>query len=216
MDIINTEEKYDKYLLDVKKGTIKRVGKYLGVSKGIDHECQDNICKRKWKPCPSDMLKDDYYCPSCVLHHRNNMKRFNIDRLKWTKDIPNTFYVFSITDPEYPDLKLAKFGRTQNLNSLKRYPNKELKNYNMKLILELRGRLITMTRIENYWKTKGKKLNIFHAFSDKDFHGKSECIKSENHLDHLLDVTKKIYDADNDDPSNTGFEFDSKPEMSSK
>lgn len=208
MENINTVAKYDDYLLTVKRGTMKRTGNYCGTSRCIAHECTDDNCKRKWKIAPSVTLRDDYYCPSCVLHHRNNIKRFHIDRLKWTKIIPNTFYVFEIIDPLYPDLKLSKFGRTQNPNSLKRYPNKEIKNYKMKLIFELRGKLITTTRIENYWKKKGKILNIFHKFSDVNFHGRSECVKSQNHLDHLLTTSRKIYDADSNDPDNTGFEYD--------
>jgi len=210
MAIINikTQDNYDNYLATVKNGSYKRIEKFMGVSKNIQHECQDIECGRKWKIKPSSTLEDDYYCPSCVLHHRNNMGRFLQTRLLWTKSIPNTFYIFKIVDPLYPDIELIKFGRTQNKKSLKRYPKKELNNYKMELLLELRGQLITMTRIENYWKKKSKILNIYHMFSVENFHGKAECIKPCDHLNHLLNVTHKIYDENSDDPNNDGFEHD--------
>ncbi len=208
MTNISTQQNYDNFLLNNKGGRIKRIGIFINPSTGIDHECQDNKCKRKWKPKPSQMLDDDYYCPSCVLHHRNNMERFKINRLIWTKNVPNTFYVFEIVDPTNSNLELAKFGRTQNLDSIKRYPNSELKNYKMKLVCELRGKLITMTRIENFWKKKALQLGIYHNFSVETFHGKSECILAKNHLDNLLIATLCIYEDNSDDPNNDGFEFD--------
>lgn len=208
MQNINTQQKYDNFLLNNKQNRIKRIGNFINPSTCIEHECQDNDCKRIWKPKPSQMLDDDYYCPSCVLHHRNNMERFKLNRLIWTKYIPNTFYVYKITDPKYPNLELAKFGRTQNNDSLKRYPNSELKDYNMELLCELRGKLITITRIENFWKKKATELNIYHKFSVETFHGKSECILSKDYLDDLFIATLCIYEDDSLDPDNTGFEFD--------
>jgi hypothetical protein len=200
MNNISTQEKYDAFLALNKNYTIKRIDDFINPSTGIKHECLDKECARIWKPKPSQMLDDDYYCPSCVLHHRNNMKRFKSPRLVWTKEIPNTFYVFKIVDPKFPDLEIAKFGRTQNANSLKRYPNSEIKNYKMELLCELRGKLITMTRIENYWKTTAKKLDIFHDFSVGAFHGKSECILSKDLLDLFLISTYCIYNDDSNDP----------------
>jgi hypothetical protein len=207
MDLIK-KENYDNFLLNNKNGRIKRIGIYTSRNKNIEHECQDQECKRIWKPKPIQMLDDDYYCPSCVLHHRNNMDRFKLDRLLWTKYIPNTFYVFTIVDPNYPNLELAKFGRTQNNDSLKRYPNSELRDYKMDLICELRGNLITMTRIENFWKKKATQLNIYHNFSIDTFHGKSECILSKDYLDNLLIATLCIFEDNSDNPDNDGFEFD--------
>lgn len=205
---ISTQTNYDNFLIIHKQNRIKRIGKFISRSTCIDHECQDEDCKRIWKPKPSQMLKDDYYCPYCVLHHRNNMKRFDIERLKWTKTIPNTFYVFEIIDPNNKNLKIVKFGRTQHENVFRRYPTKELKDYNMKLICCLRGNLITMTRIENFWKTKAKQLNIFHDFSIGTFHGKAECVLADKYLNNLLNSTRLINDDNSDDPNNDGFEFD--------
>lgn len=204
---ISTEQDYDEFLISNKQNRIKRVDPFINKSTPIKHECQDKKCGRIWKPKPTQMLDDDYYCPSCVLHHRNNMERFNDDRLKWTKNIPNTFYVFEITDPSNKELKLVKFGRTQHKSSLKRYPNNELKNYNMKLICELRGSLITMTRIENFWKTMASELNIYHNFSVDNFHGKSECIYADIYLKKLLDATELIYKDDNKNADDNGIQF---------
>ncbi len=36
----------------------------------VVRRCNDAECEREWKPSPSQALADDYYCPSCVLHHR--------------------------------------------------------------------------------------------------------------------------------------------------
>lgn len=198
---ISCQSDYDLFLINNKLNTIKRVDDYINLSTGIKHMCLDTECGRIWKPSPKQMLDDDYYCPSCVLHHRNNMDRFLIDRLKWTKNIPNTFYVYDIVDPKFPDIKLVKFGRTQHKNSTKRYPKKEIVAYKMKNIFELRNRLIITTKIENYWKLKATELNIFHTFSDESFHGKTECIIiNDDILKNLFDMTNTIIDNNNDDP----------------
>ena len=199
--LISTKADYDAYLQNTKGNRIKRIGEFINPSTCILHECQDLTCKRVWKPKPSQMLEDDYYCPSCVLHHRNNMDRFSIASLVWTKSVPNTFYVFSIVDPLYPNKKLIKFGRTQNKDAKKRYPTNELKSYKMKLLCELRGRLITTTRIENYWKKNALELDIYHTFSVATFHGKSECIDIGTHLEEFMEETRRIFVEDNDDPT---------------
>jgi len=166
------------------------------MGKPIDHQCGDPECSRIWKPSPSQCLADDYYCPSCVLHHRNNEDRFEIDRLKWTAEVPNTFYIFSLTDPT-SKIELVKFGRTQNEDSWKRYPSKEQKNYKMKLILQLRGRLITMTKIENWFKEQAEKRDLFCRFSDKEFHGLTECLKISNDtLEELVSKAKEMHELD--------------------
>ena len=167
--------------------------------KKVAHECCDTDCVRKWAPSPIQCLADDYYCPSCVLHHRNNMNRFSEERLKWTADVPNTFYVFSLIDPGAKESQraLIKFGRTQHVDALKRYPTLELKQYQMKLLLNLRGKLITTTRIENWWKEQAEKKNWFVRFTDKDFHGRTECIQvNDNILAELITKSKDMMSND--------------------
>lgn len=113
--------------------------------------------------------------------------------MKWTADVPNTFYVFSLIDPGETQTILIKFGRTQNVDPLKRYPTAELKQYQMKLLLNLRGKLILMTQIENYWKEQAKLNKWFVEFSQKDFHGKTECIKiDDNQLEQLIQISKQM------------------------
>ncbi len=46
----------------------------------------------------------------------------------------------------------------------------------MKLLLSLRGRLETMTIIENWWKEEATKNDLFCTFSESDFHGKEETL----------------------------------------
>lgn len=184
------KEEYEKFLLEKKGGRITCIGDFSSMSKGIKHKCMDSICGRIWKPSPKQMLNDDYYCPSCMLHHRNNVDRFEIDRLKWTKDIPNTFYLYEIYDGEN---KLIKFGRTQHKDSIKRYPSKEIKEYKMKLIKEWRGKLIDTTTAENWWKTKSEKNKYFVRFSNDDFHGCTECINiSDEKLKSMIEKTDEI------------------------
>ncbi|CAF1314926.1 unnamed protein product [Adineta ricciae] len=191
-------EDYDKFLLEKKVGRFKRTGKWNGMYRSVAHECCDAECERKWAPKPVQCLTDDYYCPSCVLHHRNNMNRFGDERLKWTANVPNTFYVFSIIDPGtnsrgQTNQSLIKFGRTQNEDAVKRYPTAELKNYQMKLLLSLRGKLITMTRIENWWKEQAEKNKWFMRFSNNAFHGQTECVQvDDNTLAELLAKSKEM------------------------
>jgi hypothetical protein len=130
-----------------------------------------------------------------VLHHRNNEERFQQDRLKWTAKVPNSFYVFSIEDPN--GKSLIKFGRTQHEDVLKRYPAKELKDFKMKLLLKLRGRLDTMTRIENWWKTESEEKGYFCKFSEADFHGKDETLEIDaGTLKKMIDQSNKMAQAD--------------------
>ncbi len=70
-----TEEAYDNFLKTEKSGRLVRVGSFVSMSKTILHRCTDPECSREWKPSPTQCLADDYYCPSCVLHHRylNNL-----------------------------------------------------------------------------------------------------------------------------------------------
>lgn len=65
--------------------------------------------------------------------------RFKVPRLAWTADVPNSFYVFELVDPATKQ-KLIKFGRTQHADVIKRYPKKERDQYQMRLLLALRGR----------------------------------------------------------------------------
>lgn len=91
------------------------------------------------------------------------------------------------------DNRLIKFGRTQHEDPLKRYPTAELKTYQMKLILQLRGRLITMTEIENWWKDEAQKKNYFVRFSNVNFHGQTECVRvSRETLDVLIDKSQQM------------------------
>ena len=127
------------------------------------------------------------------------MNRFSEERLKWTADVPNTFYVFSLMDPGAKESQraLIKFGRTQHVDALKRYPTLELKQYQMKLLLNLRGKLITTTRIENWWKEQAEKKNWFVRFTDKDFHGRTECIQvNDNILAELITKSKDMMSND--------------------
>ncbi|CAF0737565.1 unnamed protein product [Adineta steineri] len=193
-----TMEEYDKYLLAKKDGRFKRTGNWNGMYRRLAHECCDIECGRKWVPSPTQCLTDDYYCPSCVLHHRNNMNRFSEERLKWTANVPNTFYIFSLVDPGTKETgkierALIKFGRTQHQDALKRYPTAELKQYQMKLLLTLRGKLITMTRIENWWKEQAEENKWFMRFSNSDFHGQTECIQvNDNDLAQLIAKSKEM------------------------
>jgi len=170
-----TVEEYDTFLKTEKQGRFERVGDWKGMSGTTLHRCTDTECAREWKPSPSQCLPDDYYCPSCVLHHRNNVARFQNSRLAWTADVPNTFYVFSLQDPE--GNSLVKFGRTQHGDATKRYSAQEIKKYNMSLLVALRGRLENMTNIENWWKEEAQKKGYFCKFSDQSFHGQTECLK---------------------------------------
>eukprot|EP01012_Entosiphon_sulcatum_P040492 TRINITY_DN54146_c0_g1_i1.p1 TRINITY_DN54146_c0_g1~~TRINITY_DN54146_c0_g1_i1.p1 ORF type:complete len:273 (-),score=31.21 TRINITY_DN54146_c0_g1_i1:12-830(-) len=169
-----TEAEYDTFLKTVKAGRFVREGPFLGMSKPTLHRCTDTECGRTWSPVPSQTLSDDYYCPSCVLHHRNNEDRFAIDRLKWTADVPNTFYVFRLRDPR--GKALIKFGRTQHADAWKRYTGKERSALQMELLKSVRGRLADTTRIENWWKEEATRLGLFCQMSDKTFHGKDECL----------------------------------------
>ena len=211
LNLIKTDGQYDKFLEIVKEGRMKRVGIFNGLNKGTDHHCCDTICSRKWKPSPSQVILDeDYYCPSCVLHHRNNENRFQQDRLKWTNDVPNTFYVFELTDP-YNGLKLIKFGRTQNRDAVKRYPTKEIVNYHMQLLLQLRGRLETMTQIENWWKEQADLMGLFTRFSDDDFHGVSECVElTAEQLDDFLGYSIAFAKKDQDEFEEWNKDYDAR------
>jgi hypothetical protein len=183
---------YDNFLTTIKEGRFIRTGVWKGFSKGVKHKCQDPECAREWSPSPSQCLPDDYFCPSCVLHHRNNIERFEQERLKWTADVPNTFYVYNLTDPK-KNLEVVKFGRTQHLDPNKRYALKERKKYKMKLLFNLRGKLKKMTKIENWWKDEAKIEGAFIRFSDESFHGLSETIINEKSLiERLIEGSKKI------------------------
>lgn len=174
-----SENTYDDFLKNEKQGRYIRVGKWKGMHKNTLHKCTDKECEREWSPSPSQSYEDDYFCPSCVLHHRNNVERFNEPRLKWTAKVPNTFYVYELTDPNSKDL-LIKFGRTQNKDANKRYSLQERTNYKMKLIFSLRGDLEKMTKIENMWKDEATLKNLFKRFTNEKFHGLTETLKNEN------------------------------------
>jgi len=190
-----TAEEYDDFLQFKKQDHFVRVGEFGGMSKGTLHRCMDAECAREWKPSPMQCLPEDYFCPSCVLHHRNNVNRFKQDRLKWTADVPNTLYVFSIRDPN--GTQLIKFGRTQHTDAWLRYPTKERRDYEMKLLLQIRGRLETMTIIENWWKDEAENKKLYCQFSDKAFHGMTECIKVNSAtLDLLLKKSQEMAEAD--------------------
>jgi len=107
--------------------------------------------------------------------------------LAWTAVVPNTFYVFSIIDPK-TGTKLTKFGRTQHEDAWKRYPTKEVNDYKMEMIMSLRGKLITMTKIENWWKEHAEATDLFCRFSNGDFHGVTECLKLD---DQTLEFMKQ-------------------------
>ncbi len=106
--------------------------------------------------------------------------------------MPNTFYVFSLVDPG-TDAALIKFGRTQHNDAIKRYPAKERRDYKMKLLLSLRGRLETMTRIENWWKQEAEEKDLFSRFSDSQFHGTTECVRlTDEELNQMLSHSKEM------------------------
>lgn len=185
-------------MIEKKGGRFIRVGKWGGLYKRVAHKCSDPECAREWAPSPEQCLADDYYCPSCVLHHRNNIERFSEERLKWTADVPNTFYVFSLVDPKRKSNgtnqgRLIKFGRTQHENVLKRYRTSELKQYEMQLLLNLRGKLIQTTKIENWWKQQAQENEWFVRFSDNTFHGQTECIQiNDKDLEQMIAKSQEI------------------------
>ena len=188
----NGNKDYDQYLLTTKQNRIVRIDDFGGMSKRIKHQCMDKKCSRIWKPSPRMMIEDDYYCPSCVLHHRNNVERFKKDRLKWTADVPNTFYLFRLIDPK-DNAMLVKFGRTQQSDAHKRYPKKERVEYKMKMIQQWRGRLEDTTIAENWWKEIATKKKLFHRFSNDKFHGATECVKiDDDTLKIMIEETDKI------------------------
>lgn len=190
---------YDKYLSTIKKNRLVRLDDFCGMSKGIKHQCTDKKCARIWKPSPSMVINDDYYCPSCVLHHRNNVNRFKIERLKWTKDVPNTFYLFKITDPK-DNKSLIKFGRTQHKDSHKRYVKKERDEYKMKLVKQWRGRLEDTTIAENWWKEQADTNDLYQRFSNDDFHGATECIDvDDNTFKNMVKHTEKLINGSSND-----------------
>jgi len=192
-----TQEEYDEFLLTIKEGRLVRKGPWKGMSKGTLHACTDTECAREWSPAPSQCLADDYYCPSCVLHHRNNVDRFSEPRLKWTANVPNTFYVFSMIDSNQNNSRLIKFGRTQHEDAWKRYPAKERRDYSMQLILKLRGRLEIMTKIENWWKKEAEERSLFCRFSDASFHGVTECLSiGDDIMNELIEASKKMASKD--------------------
>eukprot|EP01105_Mastigella_eilhardi_P015647 TRINITY_DN3583_c0_g1_i2.p1 TRINITY_DN3583_c0_g1~~TRINITY_DN3583_c0_g1_i2.p1 ORF type:complete len:336 (+),score=81.35 TRINITY_DN3583_c0_g1_i2:572-1579(+) len=212
---IRTKEDYEEFLLTNKQGRFKMCGEWKGMSHPVKHQCTDSECERVWSPSPKSCLADDYYCPSCVLHHRNNVGRFNTPRLAWTADVPNTFYVFRLVDPN-SGRRLIKFGRTQHTDAWLRYPASERKQMKMELVMTLRGRLETMTRIENWWKEQQQLRAAHYAGDDatgaaktaklrqacgmrlsvQEFHGLTECIEPADDADlqallqHSSDMAK--------------------------
>ncbi|CAF3453529.1 unnamed protein product [Rotaria sp. Silwood1] len=63
----------------------------------------------------------------------------------------------------------------------------------MKLLLTLRAKLITTTRIENWWKEQAEEKNWFVRFSNSDFHGQTECIQvGDNDLAQLIAKSKEM------------------------
>ncbi|KAG2381321.1 hypothetical protein C9374_006310 [Naegleria lovaniensis] len=190
---ISTAEHYDSFLEIVKEGRMRRVGPFKGLRSNVKHACQSKPCGREWSPSPIQIISNnDYYCPSCVLHHRNNVERFKESELEWTSHVPNTFYVFQIQDPN-SGMTLVKFGRTQHEDALKRYSTKELTEFNMKLLLALRGRLETMTNIENWWKEQAEAMDLFSRFSIESFHGLTECVELEDEmLEDFLAYSKVV------------------------
>lgn len=93
------------------------------------------------------------------------------------------------------DLNLSL--RTQNEDVIKRYPTKELKEYKMELLVAIRGRLETMTIIENWWKEQAEKNSYFSRFSQKEFHGLTECIDVDSKtLESLVKHTLSVANAD--------------------
>jgi hypothetical protein len=109
-----TERQYDDFLLNDKHDRFRRIEPFKSLSTHIKHEC--SICGRVWKPSPKMCMEDDYFCPSCVLHHRNNMERFDNPKLEWTAVVPNTFYIYKVTDFKSKE-EFYKYGRTQHMSS---------------------------------------------------------------------------------------------------
>lgn len=46
----------------------------------------------------------------------------------------------------------------------------------MKCLVNLRGPLKNMTAIENFWKFTANQYGLRPQFSEKEFHGATECI----------------------------------------
>ncbi|KRW98993.1 hypothetical protein PPERSA_11594 [Pseudocohnilembus persalinus] len=188
------EKQYDDFLIEKKFATFYRLEKFQGIHKPIKHQCTQ--CLRIWKPSPKQCFSEDYFCPSCALHHRNNMERFKQERFCWTVNIPNTFYLYEITDPKN-NLKYIKYGRTQHQLSENRYCKKEVKAYKMKQILNLRGPLKNITAIENFWKQTANQNQLRPQFSEKDFHGATECIiVNESLFKQMIQISYEIQNMD--------------------
>ena len=101
-------------------------------------------------------------------------------------------YLYYITDP-VNNKRVVKYGRTQHLDSKRRYVGKERKLYKMKLIKEWRGKLKNTTIAENWWKSKATTNNLFYQFSNSKFHGATECIDiDDDKLQEMIKKTEKI------------------------
>lgn len=101
------------------------------------------------------------------------------------------------TNLEGNDSYFVLIRRTQNEDVVKRYPTKELQDYQMKNLVAIRGRLETMTIIENWWKEQADNNNYYSRFSKKEFHGLTECIDVDSKtLDSLIKHTISVANAD--------------------
>lgn len=171
-DIENNEE--NEYILYLKErkdlGKVKMTGKFKGVNKSTEHECEYSDCKRKWKPTPKRMMSEIGYCPSCVRSWSNGENRF--DKKPWAAKVPNTIYYYQL---EYEGQRFYKIGRTEEKDADERFPKKERDLYNMILIDSKRLTLIESIKAENRFK----KIANLIEFPDKDFHGKNETFQCD-------------------------------------
>lgn len=67
----------------------------------------------------------------------------------------------------------------------------------MKLICEVRGKLINTTALENLWKSLANDLGLRMEFSEKEFHGATECINIDEPLkDWVVKLGEKVMQKD--------------------
>jgi|JI6StandDraft_1071083.scaffolds.fasta_scaffold06418_6 hypothetical protein len=63
----------------------------------------------------------------------------------------------------------------------------------MDLVYEVRGPLISTTAVENFWKAVANEQKLRPAFSEKEFHGATECIRLTPALyDEMVQISKHV------------------------
>lgn len=124
------------------------------------------------------------------------MERFENKDLEWTATVPNTFYLYRVIDFRSKEV-FYKYGRTQHTSSLQRYSSTERDKFKMELVYEVRGPLISTTAVENFWKAVANEQKLRPDFSEKEFHGATECIRLDSSLySAMMDISKHVMTLD--------------------